>query len=310
MVSKSIQNFKNLQNFTSIQDALSSLFGENIGIEKSRRISGGDINDAYGLTLTDGTVIFMKTNKKENASFFTAEATGLAAIAQTSTINTPHLLCTGTDSGKSEYSFLLMEFIEGTRQIKNYWEIFAHELAAMHHAATADFVTNGKYGFFQDNYIGASRQINTARESWIDFFRDCRLKPQFEHAAQYFDPTDKKRIRQLLDNLDKFLVEPEQPALLHGDLWSGNFITGNDGKAWLIDPAVSVGHAEADLAMTELFGGFPQIFYDAYRDAAPLQPGYEDRRDLYNLYHLLNHLNLFGRSYLAPVKRILAKYVS
>ena len=108
--------------------------------------------------------------------------------------------------------------------------------------------------------------------------------------------------------MDELLVEPEQPSLLHGDLWSGNVITGNDGKAWLIDPAVYVGHAEADLAMTELFGGFPPAFYDAYKEAAKLQPGYAKRRDLYNLYHLLNHLNMFGRSYYPSVMRIVNSY--
>lgn len=103
------------------------------------------------------------------------------------------------------------------------------------------------------------------------------------------------------------LVEPACPSLLHGDLWAGNVIAGNDGAAWLIDPAVYVGHAEADLAMTELFGGFPRAFYDAYQEVLPLEPGYEDRRDIYNLYHILNHLNMFGRTYLSAVKRIVGR---
>ena len=118
----------------------------------------------------------------------------------------------------------------------------------------------------------------------------------------------RKRITRLLDRLEDFLVEPAHPFLLHGDLWSGNYITGNDGQAWLIDPAVYVGHAEADLAMTELFGGFAPAFYSAYGQVNPLQPGYEQRRDLYNLYHLLNHLNLFGGGYLSAVLRILNRY--
>lgn len=303
-------DYTNLQHFSSLKDALASMFGAGVNIEKNQRISGGDINNAYRLTLTDGTHVFMKTNSKENKPFFLAESAGLAAIAQTNAIGTPRLLCTGTDEQKFGYAFLLMEFIEQNGQTRNYWETFAHQLAAMHQAKTEDLVAGGTYGFLQDNYIGARIQLNTAHESWIEFFRDCRLKPQLADAAPYFDRTDQKRASWLLENLDKFLVEPEHPSLLHGDLWSGNFITGNDGRAWLIDPAVSVGHAEADLAMTELFGGFPQVFYKAYQETAPLQPGYEKRRDLYNLYHLLNHLNLFGRSYLAAVRAILQRYVS
>ena len=117
-----------------------------------------------------------------------------------------------------------------------------------------------------------------------------------------------KRIGRFLDHIDEILVEPEYPSLLHGDLWAGNVITGNDGRAWLIDPAVYVGHAEADIAMTELFGGFPPAFYDAYQERIPLQPGYERRRDVYNLYHLVNHLNMFGRMYLSEVKRIVGRF--
>lgn len=177
----------------------------------------------------------------------------------------------------------------------------------MHQASTAGMVSNGKYGFDCDNYIGRRRQVNTGYDSWIGFFRDCRLEPQFQDADRYFDREDWKRIGRFLDHIDDILVEPEYPSLLHGDLWSGNVITGNDGGAWLIDPAVYVGHAEADLAMTELFGGFPQAFYDAYKEAAPLQPGYERRRDVYNLYHLLNHLNMFGRMYLPEVKCVLER---
>lgn len=296
------------QHFTSLDNALYSLFGSGIKIVHTDRISGGDINDAYGLTLSDGTHIFMKSNTKENASFFAAEAIGLSAIAQTKTIGTPHIICTGTDAGRLGGSFLLMEFIEGKGRISSYWETFAHQLAAMHKAPTQDFVNGGKYGFVSDNYIGAGKQVNTAKESWIAFFRDCRLRPQFKAAAAYFDSADAIKITRLLDHIDNILVEPEHPSLLHGDLWSGNYITGNDSKAWLIDPAVYVGHAEADIAMTELFGGFHTTFYDAYSEMGLMQPEYSSRRDLYNLYHLLNHLNLFGRSYFSSVKRIVGKY--
>lgn len=295
------------QHFTSLTSALCSIFGEETKIESVNRISGGDINEAYGLTLTGGKTVFMKSNTKEAVSLFTAEAAGLNAISHTKAINTPHILGIGTDENRGGYSFLLLEFISAKSRGANYWEDFAGQLSNMHRASTAGLVPNGKYGFNCDNYIGRRRQVNTEYESWTGFFCDCRLEPQFKDAARYFEKEDWKKIVRLLDNLDEILVEPEFPSLLHGDLWAGNVITGNDGRAWLIDPAVYVGHAEADIAMTELFGGFPPAFYDTYKEMMPFSPGYERRRDIYNLYHLLNHLNMFGRMYLPEVKRIVGR---
>lgn len=298
------------KHFTSLNNALESLFGEDTKIMQSDRVFGGDINDAYSLTLSNGERIFMKTNTIKNAAFFQAEALGLQAIAQTGCIGTPRILGSGTQAGTNGYAFLLLEWIDGKPPVKDYWELFAGQLSKMHQAPTKDFVPNGNYGFLQDNFIGAGPQCNAARDSWVTFFRDCRLEPQFRMADRYFDAADRKRILTLLDHLENYLIEPDFPSLLHGDLWSGNFMTGSDGRAWLIDPAAYVGHAEADLAMTELFGGFSPIFYAAYREAYPLQPSYKDRRDLYNLYHLLNHLNLFGGSYLAGVLRTVRRYAS
>lgn len=295
--------------FTSLDSALASLFGTGIGIQRRRRVSGGDINAAFELTLTGGKKIFMKANAKDRGAFFTAEAAGLAAIAQTGAIGTPHILCCGVEEGNGGYAFLLMELLAGTFPSPGYWETLGHELAAMHRAPTAAFVPGGMFGFAQDNYIGAREQKNTPTASWRVFFRDCRLAPQLRDGAGYFDRDVLRKAFQLLDRVEALLLEPAYPSLLHGDLWSGNVITGNDGRAWLIDPAVYVGHAEADLAMTELFGGFPPEFYAAYKDTAPPEPGYERRRDLYNLYHLLNHLNLFGSAYYPAVRRIVEKFV-
>lgn len=306
---------KELPQYFSLEDALNSLFGAGTKMIRSARISGGDINDAFRLELSDGTSIFMKSNSKRNLSFFTAEAAGLDAIRQTGAIGTPHLLCYGTDEARGGISFLLMEFITGAGRVANYWETFACQLAKMHQAETGGFVPEGKFGFSGDNYIGAGPQANNAHGTWTGFYRKCRLEPQFRRAERYFPPAYKKKIIRLLDHLEDFLIEPEQPSLLHGDLWSGNVITGDDGRAWLIDPAAYVGHAEADIAMTELFGGFPGEFYAAYKEAANekacgMQPGYDGRRDLYNLYHLLNHLNLFGRSYFSSVKHIVDRYIA
>lgn len=295
--------------FHSLQEALTSLFGNGIRIQRIQPISGGDINDAFGLTLSNGSHIFMKSNAIGNLTYFTAEMQGLFAIAQTGAIQTPRILACGTDKERN-CSFLLLEQIHAGRRIGNYWETLGHQLAELHKSSTKDFVLDGKYGFLEDNYIGAGEQINTAKDSWISFFRDCRLEPQFRRASAYFSPEDIRKINHLLDHIGDILMEPEHPSLLHGDLWSGNVMVGEDGKAWLIDPAVYVGHAETDLAMTELFGGFASGMYAAYQEISPLQPGYEDRRDLYNLYHLLNHLNLFGGSYLLSVMRIVNRYSS
>ena len=296
---------------TSLAQALVSLYGNSVAIDETDRLSGGDINKAYGLTLNTGAHIFMKANSKANADFFTAEAAGLSAIEATGVIKTPEILCTGTDDGEDVgYSFLLLKFIKSAKPRTDYWETFARDLAALHKADTKIFELSGKFGFFQNNFIGARAQNNTPSDSWISFFRDNRLAPQFKDADSYFTAEDRTKITKLLDHLEDFLIEPNQPSLLHGDLWSGNVMCGPEGKAMLIDPAAYIGHAEADLAMTELFGGFPEKFYDAYREANPLEPGYENRRDLYNLYQLLNHLNLFGPTYLGPVLSIVDEYVS
>lgn len=299
-----------LLQFKSLAKALVSLFGTSVAIQRTDRIAGGDINKAYAVTLNTGDRIFMKANAKDNFGFFKAEAAGLFALAQTGTLATPKILCAGTDDGQEVgYSFLLMEYIKSGERRAGYWESFARELAALHQADASAFAADaGPFGFFEDNFIGARPQDNSSAAAWVEFFRDKRLAPQFKAADANFSSAERSRVTKLLDHLDEFLIEPKRPSLLHGDLWSGNVMAGPDGKAMLIDPAVYVGHAEADLAMTELFGGFPPDFYQAYREANPLEPGYENRRDLYNLYQLLNHLNLFGKSYLGSVLSVVDEY--
>ena len=291
-----------MKQYSSLWEAVRDLFGNERSVIRSRSVSGGDINDAKALFLDDGTVLFMKANQAKAIGNFLAEAQGLQAIAATGAVRTPELLGVGVDGAGA---FLLMEYVTGCRRVDGYWAVFAHELAKMHRAGTDPEIG---FGFRSDNYIGSNIQINTPHSSWISFFRDCRLEPQFRTASGYFGGGDWKKITYLLDHLDRYLTEPSAPSLLHGDLWSGNVITGNDGKAWLIDPAVYYGHPEADLAMTSLFGGFTGTFYETYREDAGLEPGYEDRRDLYNLYQLLNHLNLFGGGYLPSVTGILRRY--
>ena len=289
----------------SLQDALESTFGFGTTLRRRVPVTGGDINRAYALELSDGTRAFLKTNRRENLGFFRAEAAGLDAIRATGAVRTPAVLAVGTDGGEA---FALLEYIEtGPRTGTSSAEL-GRGLAQMHMADTGRFVEGGVFGFPEDNYIGAGRQINTPAATWTEFFVRYRLRPQFRLAMSYFDAGERQRIDRFLERADRYLAEPEHPSLLHGDLWAGNYLIDAKGHPWLIDPAAYVGHAEADLAMTELFGGFDRAFYEVYADAAGIDPEYADRRDLYNLYHLLNHLNLFGGGYLNAVRRVLNRY--
>ena len=289
----------------TLEEAITEIFGKDLRIVGKQQVYGGDINRTYRLTLSDGTPVFMKSNTLKNLPFFEAEAKGLEALRQTKAIGVPQVLGIGTDQNTS---FLLLEYLEAAPKINGYWEVFGRELAALHQADTRHLTENGSFGFPTDNYIGATPQKNTPMAGWVDFFRECRLLPQIRMADRWFDPKLRQLCTKQSDRLDDYLSEPEFPSLLHGDLWSGNAAPGPDGRAWIFDPAAYVGHYEAELAMTELFGRYPQEFYRAYSEVAPIDSGYRDRRDLYNLYHLLNHLNLFGGSYLSSVRQILSRY--
>ncbi len=288
------------------QEIISSLYGQGCRIKNKTAVSGGDINRAFLLALSNGEKIFVKENRGKAEDFFTAEAEGLKALEKTKTLPVPGVLGCGKEEDGT--LFLMLEALEEGRAAPDFWESFGQGLAKLHEAETDSFVTGGRYGFLIPNYIGATRQINTGAEKWVDFYRESRLEMQFRMAWDVFEESDRKRIGGLLDHLEKWIDEPPFPSLLHGDLWSGNFMSNRQGKAVLIDPAVYVGDADADLAMTELFGGFSRLFYSAYRELSPERPGYGERRDLYQLYHLLNHLNLFGGGYLSSVLRIVRQY--
>ena len=298
--------------YSSLNEALNAVFGEGAEVRERRAIHGGDCNDARLLVLSTGERVFLKSNNSKNLCFFTAEARGLDAIAGTETIATPKVLAVGTDAAEG-MAFLLMEFVEEGRRRADFFEDFGRSLAAMHKAKPPLQMPAGKpLGFDEDNIIGFRPQCNTPQADWISFYRDCRLAPQVRdaQASGYLSKEDLQQADAVMTHLDRYLIEPEQPALVHGDLWGGNYMCGGDGSVLLIDPAAYIGHREVDLAMSQMFGGFPAAFYRAYQEAYPLQPGYEDRRPLYDLYQMLNHLNQFGASYLGSVRRILARYAS
>ena len=291
--------------YNSLSEALKDLFGPDVTVRGERGCGGGCINDTSILTLTNECKVFIKRNSRVKLDMFEAEAAGLAALRDAAEgPRVPRVLATGTDG---TFSFLLMEHLDAREKRRDFWEIFGAELAGLHRSTR-----HPSCGFPSDNYIGATPQKNGFIPSWIEFFRVNRLEYQLKLAQDrgLADRGTSKLVDSVMKRLDSLLIEPEggEASLLHGDLWGGNFIQGPEGKACLIDPAVYYGHREADLAMTELFGGFNRAFYQGYNAAWPLDPGYPERRDLYNLYHMLNHLNLFGGGYAGSVYAIASRY--
>ena len=285
-----------------ISRLLEPVFGREVKVQSSASTSGGCINQTSVLRLTNDERVFLKYNSHPPANFFNVEARGLKLLAQTAKgprIPKPLAL---QDCAKP--TFLILEYIEESSPGQDFSVRFARSLAELHQTS------HDSFGLDHDNYIGSTVQKNAQETNGIDFFRDQRLRPQQELARKTLPPSTDKNLSKLYDRLENYLdISGENPALLHGDLWSGNYFPDKDQVPCIFDPAVYFGLREADLAMTELFGRLPQKFYDAYHEAFPLNPGYEERKDLYNLYHLLNHLNLFGGSYLASVEQVVRRYV-
>ena len=261
-------------------------------------IGGGCIADARVATFADGSSVFVKC-AAGTPGMFEREAEGLRALASATAIRIPEVLATGDEA-------LVLEMIHEAPQKDGFFESFGRAFAKLHDHRGPSF------GFPHDNFIGSTAQCNQPLDGfgWPEFFLKRRLRFQAKLAASRGHGHE---IEHLLDRAEGRITELlgaaiELPSLLHGDLWSGNFIVDERGKACLIDPAAYYGHREADLAMTRLFGGFSSAFYAAYDEALPLAPGHEDRLPIYQLYHLLNHLNLFGSAYYAQCMRILQRY--
>ncbi|HEY0656738.1 MAG TPA: fructosamine kinase family protein, partial [Chryseosolibacter sp.] len=263
--------------------------------------SGGCINQG-GRIQTKANVYFLKWNDlKKFPKMFEAEAKGLALLASAHAITVPSVVFS---SSTTHYQYIVMEYIHSAARTSQYWEHFGRGLADVHQVTAVNF------GLDHDNYIGSLEQCNQQSESWLEFFIHNRLMLQLEKArnAGIADMASCKKFEVLAKELVN-LVNPERPALLHGDLWSGNLIVDDAGLPCLIDPAVYFGNREVDLAMTTLFGGFDPKFLSAYHEVFPLQTGYKQRFEIYNLYPLLVHTNLFGKNYWLQVVSILNQFV-
>ncbi len=283
---------------------LESTYRKPVAIVSSKSVGGGSINQTEILTLSNGEKVFLKTNSNPPKDFFPAEKKGLDLLRQAKGgPKIPKPL--GMEPGPSS-RFFLMEYVEESPPAREFGILFADALASMHR------VTQNAHGLDHDNYIGSTVQRNTQEKDGLIFFRDHRIRFQQELArtSGKLPVQLDKQLDTLCGKLESLLdTSGEKPALLHGDLWSGNYFQAkSDHRPCIFDPAVYYGLRESDLAMTELFGSLSSSFYQAYREAFPLNPGYEERRDIYNLYHMLNHLNLFGGSYLSSVESIVNRF--
>lgn len=285
---------------TEISQAIDTATGRKFLLVREGAAGGGCINQSLSLTGQDGRRFFVKLNSAEKAEMFAAEADGLLELARTGAIRVPHPIAHGTTDGQA---WLVLEYLalgghgSGAE--------LGQRLAALHR------VSRETFGWHRDNTIGATPQPNSPASDWVDFYREQRLGHQL-HLAQCHGAG--KRLLQdgerLMARLEAFFPGySPAPSLLHGDLWGGNFAYAG-GEPVLFDPAVYFGDREADLAMTELFGGFPSDFYSAYGESWPLDRGYAVRRTLYNLYHVLNHFNLFGGGYGHQAEQMLGRLLA
>lgn len=275
----------------------------NSKIKSFSSLSGGCISDAYKVTTIDGSNFFLKYNSFASNDMFIKEANGLKELAKANAIRIPDVLSFDED-------YILLEFITTGSRKKNFFEDFGRSFSEMHK------YTSNEFGFYEDNYIGSNPQKNIPDEkektNWVRFYFNKRILFQYHLAENLGNSTDalRKGISKLEDKIEDIIGgSEEKPSLLHGDLWGGNYIVDENGNAVLIDPAVYYGHREADLGMTKLFGGFSSEFYRAYNETFPLEDGYDYRENIYKLYHVLNHLNLFGGGYYSQALSLIKFYI-
>jgi protein-ribulosamine 3-kinase len=282
--------------YNDLRSALEASIGP---IRSIISIGGGDVNEAARIETPDAR-FFVKWNIRPRPRMFEAEARGLNLLAFAEALRIPRVIAV-----LDQPAALVLEWIDPGSSRTAAAEALGRGLAQQHRSSAST------YGLDHDNFIGSNPQRNTPARSWIEFYRDRRLGAQRDLAQRngYLTPDRMRRLDRVMDRLAQWIDDDAVvPSLLHGDLWGGNYLIDAEGNPVLIDPAVYYGDREAEIAFTELFGGFGARFYAAYQEAWPLDRGYADRRDLYNLYHLLNHLNLFGEGYGGAVDAILRRY--
>ena len=279
---------------------LSRTLHRTVRVERAVQLAGGCINQAVRLETSAGA-FFVKLNVVERAGMFEAEAGGLRELAAAGALRVPAPVVWGADAS---HAWLVLEHLTLSRHADD--GTLGRQLARLHRH-TAEL-----FGWTRDNTIGTTPQHNDPSGDWVAFWGEHRLRFQLALAADNgYGGRLQETGARLLDRLE-VLIGPHAPvpSLLHGDLWSGNAAATEGGEPVVFDPAVYYGDRETDLAMTELFGGFSAAFYRAYREEWPLEPGYAQRRELYNLYHVLNHLNLFGGSYLGQAQRMIDRLLT
>lgn len=272
-------------------------------IISSYSVSGGCISDSSIIKCASGKKYFLKVNYSQPDDMFLKEANGLKELQKANAIRIPEVI-------KAHSNYILLESIESNTRKKDFFEDFGRKFAELHKYKSDEF------GFYENNYIGSNPQVNlpdnSEKNNWTEFYFNKRILYQHDLAKKngYADSTLTSLIKKLENKISEILAGSEEPpCLLHGDLWGGNYIVDENGEACLIDPAVYYGHREADLAMTKLFGGFSSEFYTAYNHNYPLADGYEFRENIYKLYHVMNHLNLFGSGYYSQTISILNFYL-
>jgi fructosamine-3-kinase len=284
-----------------ITDHLKKHLGSSFEVFASKRLTGGDINDVFQLNTSEGRFCIKVNSATEFPEMFQKEANGLDLLRNNSSFSIPEVIV--VDSTQND-SYLLMSYIEEGNKSDDFWDQFGRQLSELHNA------TQKSFGLDESNYIGSLPQSNKPQNNWADFYASERISPQL-YLAHQNGLIDSKLVQsgeQLCLKLSEIFPN-EAPSLLHGDLWSGNYMVDINGNPALIDPAVYFGHREMDLAMTQLFGGFSPKMYDSYHSHTPLESNWKERIELCQLYPILVHVNLFGGSYVQQATNIIQKYI-